>query len=179
MVTGDSDEAIGGDWPSPVQHFPRAVYLAEIFIIGCTQDSLVAGLAADYNRAVARTAPASILRGVRVLVVDDDDDARELLASIFEIFSAEVVSAGGAREALHVARRLAPHVVVTDLMMPGEDGYWLLRQLRDETPALPVITVSGVANNASEVLAEGFDGYFRKPYDPDALVALVVRISRT
>ena len=138
----------------------------------------MARVAADYNRAVTRTAPASILRGVRVLVVDDDDDARELLASIFEVFSAEVVSAGGAREALRVARSQAPHVVVTDLMMPGEDGYWLLRQLRQETPTLPVITVSGVANNASEVLAEGFDGYLRKPYDPDTLVDLVVQMSR-
>jgi len=114
------------------------------------------------------------LRGMVVIVIDDDNDSREMMAAVLELYGAHVVTAPGAKVALHLLRQQRADAIVTDLMMPGEDGYWLLHQLRHfESLAVPIIAVSGVVTSATDVLHAGFDAFLRKPIDPDDVVRLV------
>jgi CheY-like chemotaxis protein len=115
------------------------------------------------------------LTNVRVLLVEDHDDSREVLRVLLERCGAQVTDVPGARAALAEIERAVPDVLVTDISMPGEDGFWLLRSVR-RTPAarLPVVAVTAVAN-PDRVLAEGFAACLRKPVDPDALCAAVAR----
>jgi CheY-like chemotaxis protein len=114
------------------------------------------------------------LCGMVVIVVDDDNDSREIVATVLELYGAHVVTAPGAKVALHLLRQHRADAIVTDLMMPGEDGYWLLHQLRHfERLAVPIIAVSGVVTSANDVLHAGFDAFLRKPIDPDDVVRLV------
>src|SRR5207244_2108898 len=70
------------------------------------------------------------LDGLRVLFVDDDPDARELLAALLERSGAEVIGAESANEALEAVRKCAPDVLVSDIGLPNEDGYMLIRRVR-------------------------------------------------
>ena len=106
---------------------------------------------------------AEILRGVHVLLVDDDKEAVELSAD----------------EALNVMRRVKPDVLVSDVMMPERDGYWLIRRVRALSPeeggAIPAIVVTALAYRADRerVLSEGFQAHLTKPVDPWELCGAV------
>ena len=81
-----------------------------------------------------------------MLVVDDDDDTRELVRTILEYAGALVTLAAGAPAALEVVARLSPDVILSDIAMPGADGYALLRQVRastpEQAPRIPAIAVT-------------------------------------
>jgi PAS domain S-box-containing protein len=132
-------------------------------------------------RTPAAGVPATLpsLVGVRVLVVDDDADMRELVSTVLCQQQAEVVSAGSAIEAMRLLARRAPHVIVADVAMPGEDGYQLLEQIRrlpDEsggrTPAVALTARSG-AETQVRALAAGFQAHLPKPVEPWELVSAV------
>ena len=122
------------------------------------------------------------LEGVTLLLVEDDPDCRGVLTFLFETCGATVVAAASAREAVAAVGRSVPHVVVTDLTMPGEDGHWLVREinalLAPRGLRLPVIACSGI--DASAVARSGrlavFDGYISKPYEPARLCDLVAQV---
>jgi signal transduction histidine kinase/ActR/RegA family two-component response regulator len=119
-----------------------------------------------------------LLTGIRVLVVEDDADARQLLAMILEECDAQVMTAGSVPEALARFNDQRPDVVVSDLTMPVHDGYALVRQLRArarEEPRVPMIalTASARGEDRRRALAAGFDLHVAKPVEPAALVALV------
>jgi CheY-like chemotaxis protein len=122
-----------------------------------------------------------ILNGVRVLVVDDDEDTAELFAAALGACGGDVVAATSAREAMRILDVRAHDVVVTDLAMPGADGYWLLREIRqsadERTRAVPVLAVTafGREHVRSRTLAAGFVDHLEKPIDPEALCAAVAR----
>jgi CheY-like chemotaxis protein len=122
-----------------------------------------------------------ILRGIRVLVVDDDPDTSDLFAVALSACGAEVVTALGAHEALRVVTAQPPDVVVTDVAMPGADGYWLvseIRQLADaRARALPVLAVTafGREHFRARALAAGFVDHLVKPVEPEALCVAVAR----
>src|SRR5687767_3686887 len=104
------------------------------------------------------------LHGVRILVVDDRPDSRELLAEVFEIFGAETRSVPSADEALAEIRSFAPDVVVSDLEMPGKDGYRFLAELRAEGVTVPVIAATGnPAGHRHRAEAAGFAAFLAKP----------------
>ncbi len=119
------------------------------------------------------------LSGVRVVVVDDDDDARELVRVLLERAAIVVRAAASAEEALRLVRDLRPDALVSDLGMPGEDGYSLLRRLRalpaaegGATPALALTAYAGPEDRRRALLA-GFSAHLPKPLEPaDLLVAL-------
>ena len=104
------------------------------------------------------------LSGVHVLVVEDDAESLEMVVSILCWCGAMVSSANNARTGLTAARHGRPHVVVTDIALPGEDGYWLADQLYRRAPYLPVIAVSALRPKAGAPTT--FCRYFRKPMDP-------------
>lgn len=127
------------------------------------------------------------LRGARVLVVDDDRETREALASVLDALGAETWSASSVLEAIDAIERNAPSVVLCDLAMPSEDGFGLLRRLdsRDarDAPARArphVVAVTAMASPADRqrVLAAGFVAHVGKPVDVPALVSLVGELVR-
>lgn len=109
-----------------------------------------------------------------MLVVDDDPDTLDVNASILRQAGADIVAAGSVAEALQVlAQPPLPHVILSDIAMPGHDGYELLRQLRARSPIaggnVPVIAVTAFGDVAPEPGLR-FSGVLRKPVPPDLLV---------
>jgi len=122
-----------------------------------------------------------LLDRVRVLVVDDEPDTLELFAVALTTCGADVLIATSAAEALHIVGTRAPDVVVTDIAMPGADGYWLLREIgqlaNTQAGAIPVVAVTAFAGEHSRarVLAAGFVDHLEKPLDPEVLCISVAR----
>ena len=112
--------------------------------------------------------PGRPLEGLRVLLVDDHLDTLDLLAQALAHQGAVVVTARSARLALDVAGPF--DAVVTDFLMSGEDGVWLLRQLRARGVTAPVVALSGMSMAHSHALASAdFARVLLKPVDPWAL----------
>jgi PAS domain S-box-containing protein len=127
-------------------------------------------------------APADVPRldGYRILVVDDEADARGLIQRILRPSGAEVMMAAGADEALELLRRERPHLLLSDIGMPGQDGYELLRRVRamgheegGDTPAV-AITAFARSEDRRKALLAGFQMHLPKPIEPGELVAIVV-----
>jgi signal transduction histidine kinase/ActR/RegA family two-component response regulator len=116
-------------------------------------------------------APPSRLDGIRVLVVDDEPDARELIGAMLKQSGAEVLVAGSAAEALSVLERSPVHVLVSDVAMPGEDGHTLIRRVRTSdapfgrVPALALTAYAGV-EDARRAEGAGFQMHMPKPAEP-------------
>jgi CheY-like chemotaxis protein len=126
--------------------------------------------------------PRETLVGIHVLVVDDDREACELLATILTYCGALVTTATSAEAGLASVARVLPDVVVCDIVMAQHDGYWFLAALR-RIPAgatLPVVAVTGFdhIHPAERTLSAGFDGHVRKPIDPWELARLVGALTR-
>jgi CheY-like chemotaxis protein len=122
------------------------------------------------------------LHGTKILVVDDEDDAREALVSLLERYGATVSPAGSVSEAMLVLASDLPDVLISDLGMPGEDGYELMRRVR-LLPAqagglLPSMAVSAytTAEHRKRVLQTGFQKHLEKPVAPYELVTEVARL---
>jgi signal transduction histidine kinase len=124
------------------------------------------------------------LEQVRLLVVDDDEDSRDLIACILGERGAEVQAAASAEEALRLLEASPPDVLVSDIGMPDVDGYSLIRTVRametargGGTPAI-ALTAYARAVDGERALAAGFQAHVMKPVDPDRLVALIARLAR-
>jgi CheY-like chemotaxis protein len=122
-----------------------------------------------------------LLEGVRVLVVESEPDARDLLEAVFAYCGALVTHAASARQALAQARSLTPDVIVTGIAQPDEDGYWLIRELRaldGAAGAIPVVALAaGREDTPERTLAAGFDAHVRKPVDPWELCRTVAGLA--
>ena len=137
-----------------------------------------------------RTAPASVtaqaetrLDGVRVLVVDDEADAREIMATALEASGASVELAASARAAFEILERQAVDVLVSDIAMPEEDGFALIRKVRSSVarsvasiPAAAVTAFTGSEDRA-HALAAGFHLHLAKPFEPTDLVRTVEKLA--
>jgi CheY-like chemotaxis protein len=112
-----------------------------------------------------------------VLVVEDDPDSRELIKVLLSSEGAKVRVAAAADEALGTLRAFHPDVVVSDIAMPGHDGYFLVGALKRMHPNLPVValTAFGSRSDAERARDAGFDHYFVKPLDPSRLVDVLAR----
>ena len=123
------------------------------------------------------------LEGVRVLVVDDEPDARELLSEVLTSCKASVVTAGSVDEALRLVEAGRPDVVVSDIGMSGEDGYALIRRLRalpaSEGGRTPAVALTAYARfeDRTKALIAGFNMHVPKPVEPAELVAVLVSLT--
>ena len=124
---------------------------------------------------------------VRVLLIDDDKDARDLSVAVLEQCGARVKAVSSSAEAiaslLDTPRALMPHVIVSDLGMPAQDGYQLIRQIRaidSELGRIPAVAVTGyaTADDVQRALTAGFQLHISKPMDPAAFVAAVADLAR-
>jgi CheY-like chemotaxis protein len=123
------------------------------------------------------------LDGLRVLVVDDDDDALDLATAILTAAGAVVTACPSAVEALTVLCQWRPDVLVSDIEMPGEDGYSLIRKVRalgaedgGKTPAV-ALTAFGRAQDRTLSLATGYSMHVPKPVDPGELTLIIASIT--
>ena len=125
--------------------------------------------------------PAVDLRGVRVLIVDDEADAREVLARVLTEAGATVVAAASAAEALDAFSRTEPQVMVSDIGLPDEDGYALIGRIRmlgkgATTPALALTAFSRLEDRTRAMLA-GFQMHIAKPVDAHEFLITVANLS--
>ena len=119
-------------------------------------------------------------------MVDDETDSRELFEFVLEGYGAEVLAVSSAREALSALNE-APNqysVLISDIGMPEEDGYWLIRQVRSlgaaagrQIPAMAVTAYAGEIDRQRAIEA-GFQSHLAKPVEPVELVSLVANLAR-
>jgi signal transduction histidine kinase len=124
---------------------------------------------------------ASPLAGLRVLVVDDDGDTRQLLATALGGQGARVTTAASVAEAMTTFAAEAPHVVVSDISMPDEDGFALLRRVRGgDSAGVPVVAITAYARDEDRehALSAGFAAYMAKPFDPQELARVLLTLAR-
>jgi CheY-like chemotaxis protein len=120
---------------------------------------------------------------VRVLLVEDDADTRELLTTLLQRCGARVTAVGSASEALMTIDLTQPDVLVSDIAMPGEDGYALIRKIRlrdaDQGRWLPAVALTAYARDEdrARALAAGYQRHLTKPVDPAALARTVAVLS--
>jgi CheY-like chemotaxis protein len=118
-----------------------------------------------------------------VLVVDDDHDSLDLLHSVLVSFGAEARECESASEGLTVVQEWRPHVLISDIEMPGEDGYTFIRKVRaldftngGKTPAL-ALTAYGRVEDGLRTLSAGYNMHAPKPVDPAELGVIVASMA--
>jgi PAS domain S-box-containing protein len=158
-----------------------ATFIVELPVMGKGFEALEAEpvLAAPRNDA---SIGLTSLAGVKVLIVDDEADARELLTTILNRAGAEAASVASAGEALNVFQRSRVDVLVSDIGMPDEDGCALIRKVRElgperggTTPAIAV-TANAREDDRLRALSAGFQLHIAKPIDPAALTTIIAQV---
>jgi CheY-like chemotaxis protein len=124
-----------------------------------------------------------VLQGLRVLIVDDEADTRDMLRAVLEHCNAEVFTAGSASEALEAIVHLRPDVLISDVGMPEEDGYSLITKVRALPPEsggrIPAAALTAYvrAEDRVKVLRSGFQLHVPKPVEPAELVTVVAHLA--
>jgi PAS domain S-box-containing protein len=144
--------------------------------------------AAEHPEVVSRALAHEKIRrldGVRVLVVEDQPDTRELITVILRRGGADVLAAGSAEEALEVLPRFRPHVLLSDIQMPEKDGYSLIQEIRalpaEEGGILPAaaLTAYATAADRQRALAAGYQEHVPKPVEPAIVLEVVANLARS
>ncbi len=124
----------------------------------------------------------TILNDIHVLVVEDDEDTRELLSYVLGSHGARVLLSSTVSDGLTSLRRDRPHVVVTDIGMPGHNGYAFIAAVRKEeikeirnTPTI-ALTAYATPTDRDIAMISGFNEYLTKPFDPGELVQTIRRL---
>jgi CheY-like chemotaxis protein len=122
------------------------------------------------------------LYGLKILVVDDDQDTRDLLEWVLRRVGAEVVAVSSARAAMEALEKDRPHILVSDIAMPEEDGLSLMRRIRalprehgGRIPAV-ALTAHSMVQDRLQSLRAGFQSHVPKPVVPEELVEVVTSI---
>jgi PAS domain S-box-containing protein len=138
---------------------------------------------AQVNAASAPPAQAPDLAGIKVLVVDDEPDTRDMLCVMIEKLGAQVRVCASSAEALQVFHEWPPDVIVSDIEMPGADGYELMRQIRalppergGKTPAV-ALTAYARADDRSRAFTAGYQMHVAKPADPTELAVVIANLA--
>jgi CheY-like chemotaxis protein len=136
------------------------------------------GSAARHDR------PAQVtLRGRRVLAVDDDASTQELVATMLLMYGVSVRTAGRASDAIQILSEWRPDVLLTDIAMPGEDGYALIRRVRalpSSIGDIPAVALTAYTDPQSvqDAFAAGFDAHLGKPLEPHVLADALTKVLR-
>jgi CheY-like chemotaxis protein len=158
-----------------------AVFTVRLPSMGARPDSPAISSLSPRPADWRETAPS--LAGVKVLVVDDEPDARDIVVAALESCGAIAFVAGSAAEGLRVLGEQRPDVLLSDIAMPGEDGCALMRAVRqlpaDEGGLTPAAALTAYASEADRrnVLANGFHAHIKKPAHPLDLVTVVARLA--
>lgn len=124
------------------------------------------------------------LAGLRILLVDDESDAREMVSAILSEAGAEVATTTGVRQAVEMVKRRKPDVLISDIGMPGEDGYDLVRRVRalpaEEGGQIPAIALTAFVRTQDrlKVLSAGYQMHVPKPVEPIELATVVASLAK-
>ena len=124
------------------------------------------------------------LNGLKILVVDDDDEAGNLVALVLGQLGADAQAVTSVAAAVKMLRSFPADIVVSDIAMPGEDGYAMMRRLREIEPELGrqiptmALTAYGRPEDRSRILASGFQKYIQKPVEPVELARAIESLRR-
>jgi PAS domain S-box-containing protein len=120
-----------------------------------------------------------LLTGVRVMIVDDDPDSRDLMSVALGHAGARVLPADSAQSALAGFGQFSPDVLISDIGMPGEDGYGLLRKLRSNGVLVPALALTAFAREEDRrrAFSAGFQEHVPKPVDTERVIRIVARLS--
>ena len=123
------------------------------------------------------------LKGLKVLVVEDEPDARDLLVVVFQLYGAQTLAVDSTSRALEELDHWKPDVIVSDIGMPEQDGYELIRRIRGlpaehggRTPAA-ALTAFASREDRQQALALGYQTHITKPFEPVALAAAVAGLA--
>lgn len=136
------------------------------------------------ERRMASALADEALRDLRILIVEDEPDHRELVEALLRTSGASIRTAGDAATALHTVKEWRPEIVILDIAMPSVDGYELLGRLRAalraERHSLPAIAVTGFAtpSDVARAFESGFQAHLPKPFKPGELVRVIARLAR-
>ncbi|HVY47566.1 MAG TPA: response regulator, partial [Minicystis sp.] len=134
--------------------------------------------------AHAKFEPPRELQGLTVLLVDDEPDTREVLTELLEGCGCAVLAAASSDEALALLDRASPKVILSDVGMPGEDGYAFIRRLRERAPerggriVAAALTAYAGAEDRRRALRAGYQMHIAKPVDPGELVAILANLAQ-
>ena len=119
------------------------------------------------------------LSGIKVLVVDDEEDARELLRRLLEESAAQVLVAASADEAMRLLAGERPDVLLSDVGMPGRDGYQFIREVRASGSTIPAAALTAFARSEdrTKALLSGFQSHVAKPFEPAELLVTVASLA--
>jgi CheY-like chemotaxis protein len=142
----------------------------------------IEGLVRNENYNVHRQ-PLPSLEGVMVLVVDDDRDTLEMITAVLTEYGATVQGAASAAEAIDALQWCRPDVLVSDLAMPDEDGYSLIRKVRaseaESAHPIPAVALTALVrvDDRMRALSAGFNMFVPKPVEPDELIAAIANLA--
>ena len=129
--------------------------------------------------------PPNPFSDLTIVAVEDHDDARRYLGLFLDRLGANVVLARNAFEGLEAIKNNRPNLVVSDITMPGMDGFGLLREIRalgpDAGGSVPVIAMTALVTHAdrARILNAGFQAYLPKPFSPDKLVETILTVLKS
>ena len=132
--------------------------------------------------AAATAPPARLAEGLRVLVIEDDPDSRDLVETLLADRGAAVTAVASVADAMVAFAASTPEVVLSDIAMQGRDGYALIRWIREQpgdpgrVPAIALTAYAGEADRR-RVMEAGFQAFVAKPFDSDMLVATVASVT--
>ncbi len=162
-----------------------AVLIVRVPVAGRVLGDAPVVMSANGDGTAASAAPSrsSVLQGIHVLVVDDEPDALELISRVLQRNQAEVTAVTNAADALDAIRKSRPDVLLSDIAMPGEDGYALIRKVRQmESPEqhIPAAALTAFARGEDRrrALLAGFQMHVAKPVEPAELAALVADLAK-
>ena len=124
-----------------------------------------------------------ILTGLRIMVVDDVTDCRDVVELYLKQMEAKVKAVASANDALNIINDFQPELIISDIYMPEQDGYWLIEQLNQlnikSNHKIPTIALTAAAKEVDreKLLAAGYDGYLVKPFLFEDLNQLITKLT--
>nr|WP_290222780.1 PAS domain S-box protein [Trichocoleus desertorum] len=170
---------VSAESPGPDQGATFTVKLPPLIIPAANEE-----LAPASQGLISADSPLdpSLLKGVTVLVVDDENDARELLQTILEQSGAKVTAVASVADAIAAYEAIQPDILISDIAMPGEDGYALIHKVKTlgdyHAKPMPAIalTAYGREEDQDQALSAGFQMHFAKPVEPNSLVGALANL---
>ncbi len=136
----------------------------------------------NHNRSLSnRDHSQSLVEGLKVLILEDSDDSRELLGIVLSSKGCEVSLVSSVPDALRAAREFLPDIIISDIGLPEEDGYAFVRKLRaiPQFALTPIIALTGFVmdQDKDNAFSAGFDSHISKPVDPAHLIETIINLT--
>jgi len=126
----------------------------------------------------------SLRKGLKVLVVDHDLDSCEMLAALFSLYEIQTTVANRASEAIAIMQQVQPDLLISEILLPDQNGYWLMEQVKEIETAhgvrIPAITLTIYSEESDRrrTLTAGFCRHLSKPCDLNELIATIASITK-